>query len=264
MRLAAILVCVVSTAAGAWAGEPAATEKPAAAPLKVCLVSASAEYKSDESLAEFQKFLEAGYNAACTRAFGGDKGTSLPGLESIDSCDVMVLFTRRVTLPPDQLERVKKYFQAGRRVVGLRTASHAFQNYLELDKEVLGGNYTGHYGAGPVTQVSIVDKAKEHPILAGVVPFTSPASLYKNVGAAADIELLLNGTIIDPKDKKEVTHPLAWTRIHNGGRVFYTSLGAPADFANENFRRMLVNAVFWTAKRAVEAKPATPAAAPAK
>jgi type 1 glutamine amidotransferase len=245
--------------AAAMAGEPA----PAATPLKVCLVSASAEYKSDETLAEFQKFIEAGYNAACTRVFGGDKGTSLPGLEAIDSCDVMVLFTRRVTLPPDQLERVKKYFQAGRPVVGLRTASHAFQNYLELDKEVLGGNYSGHYGAGPVTQVSIVEKAREHPILAGVKPFTSAASLYKNVGVAADIELLLNGTITDPKEKKDVTHPLAWTRMHNGGRVFYTSLGAPVDFANENFRRMLVNAIFWTAKRSVEAK-ASPPAAPAR
>jgi type 1 glutamine amidotransferase len=241
-------------AAGARAGEPA----PAAsqAPLKVCLVSASAEYKSDESLGQFQKFLEAGFNAACSRVFGADKGERLPGLEAIDSCDVMVLFARRVKLPDDQLARVKKYFQAGRPVVGLRTASHAFQNYLEFDKEVLGGNYSNHYGVGPVTQVSIVEKAKEHPILAGVKPFTSTASLYKNIGAAADIDLLLTGTITDPKDKKEVTHPLAWTRMHNGGRVFYTSLGAPADFANENFRRMVVNAVFWTANRPVEAKPA--------
>jgi type 1 glutamine amidotransferase len=255
MKAAVVLACVLSIMTVASAGEPA-TPAPAAAPLKVCLVSASAEYKSDETLAEFQKFLEAGYNAACTRVFGGDKGTSLPGLDAIDSCDVMVLFARRVTLPPDQLARVKKYFQAGKPVVGLRTASHAFQNFLEFDKEVLGGNYTGHYGAGPVTKVSFAEKAGEHPILAGVVPFTSPASLYKNEGAAADIELLLSGTILDPKEKKEVAHPLAWTRMHNGGRVFYTSLGAPADFANENFRRMIVNAVFWTTKRPVETKPA--------
>jgi type 1 glutamine amidotransferase len=257
MRTAVVLACVLSIMTVASAGEPA----PAAsqAPLKVCLVSASAEYKSDESLAEFQKFLEAGYNAACTRVFGADKGDTLPGMEALDSCDVMVLFTRRVKLPEDQLDRVKKYFQAGRPVVGIRTASHAFQNWLEFDKEVLGGNYNNHYGAGPVTQVSLVEKAKEHPILAGVKPFTSPASLYKNTGAAADIELLLNGTITDPKEKKEVTHPLAWTRIHNGGRVFYTSLGSPADFTNENFRRMIVNAIFWTTKRAVEVKSAAPA-----
>ncbi|MCX5684366.1 MAG: ThuA domain-containing protein [Planctomycetota bacterium] len=257
MRIAICLMLALTLLCGTMAaGEPAAAPPP---PLKVCLVSASAEYKSDETLAEFQKFLEAGYNAACTRVFGGDKGTSLPGLEAIDSCDVMVLFTRRVTLPDDQLARVKKYFQAGKPLVGLRTASHAFQNWLEFDKEVLGGNYNNHYGAGPVTKVSIAEKAKEHPILAGVGPFTSTASLYKNEGAAADIELLLSGTITDPKEKKEVTHPLAWTRVHNSGRVFYTSLGAPEDFANENFRRMIVNALFWTAKRPVEAKAAAPA-----
>ena len=253
MRVAMALACVLSVLAAAAAGEPAAP--PAPAPLRVCLVSASAEYKSDESLAEFQKFLESGYSAACSRVFGADKGDTLPGLEAIDSCDVMLLFTRRVKLPEDQLARVKKYFQAGRPLVGVRTASHAFQNWLEFDKEVLGGNYQAHYAAGPVTQVSLVEKAKDHPILAGVKPFTSPASLYKNEGAAADIELLLTGTITDPNEKKQVTHPLAWTRVHNGGRVFYTSLGAPADFTDENFRRMLVNALFWTAKRPVQARP---------
>jgi type 1 glutamine amidotransferase len=34
-----------------------------------------------------------------------------------------------------------------------------------------------------------------------------------------------------------------------GGRTFYTSLGVPEDFKNEHFKRMLVNAIFWTAKR---------------
>jgi type 1 glutamine amidotransferase len=33
-----------------------------------------------------------------------------------------------------------------------------------------------------------------------------------------------------------------------GGRTFYTSLGVPEDFKNEHFKRMLVNAIFWTAK----------------
>jgi len=33
-----------------------------------------------------------------------------------------------------------------------------------------------------------------------------------------------------------------------GHRTFYTSLGVPEDFKNENFKRMLVNAIFWTAK----------------
>ena len=55
-------------------------------------------------------------------------------------------------------------------------------------------------------------------------------SLYKNTGLAADAEVLLTGSIPGH------TEPIAWTRVHNGGRVFYTSLGHPEDFKNANFR----------------------------
>jgi len=33
--------------------------------------------------------------------------------------------------------------------------------------------------------------------------------------------------------------------------VFYTSLGHPKDFENPAFRRLLVNAIFWTLNRSV-------------
>jgi len=219
-----------------------------AEPLKVCLVSGSAEYKSDESLTAFKAYVEANFSVACSLVLAKDGGDSLPGIEAIDTTDVALIFTRRLKPPADQLDRVKKYCQAGRPVVGLRTASHAFQPWLEFDKEVLGGNYKNHYGAGPEVKVSIAEKAKGHPILAGVQPFTTKASLYRNTGLAADVELLLTGT------SAEHSEPIAWTRVHNGGRVFYTSLGAPEDFANDDFKRMLVNSLFWVAKRTPEAR----------
>jgi hypothetical protein len=45
--------------------------------------------------------------------------------------------------------------------------------------------------------------------------------------------------------------------------VFYTSTGLPTDFENDNFRELLVNALFWVAKRPVPpakrlARPLTP------
>ena len=52
---------------------------------------------------------------------------------------------RRMTLPADQLGQVKRYIESGKPVIGLRTASHAIQNWLEMDKLVLGGNYQGHH-----------------------------------------------------------------------------------------------------------------------
>jgi len=132
--------------------------------------------------------------------------------------------------------------------VGVRTAGHAFRNWLAFDKKVLGGNYKGHYGGGAATEVRFADAAKDHPVLAGVEPFASHYSLYKNTGFAGDVTLLATATA------KGKTEPVAWTRRHKGGRVFYTSLGGPEDFRNPDFRRMLTNAVFWAAGRDVPQK----------
>ena len=210
--------------------------------LKVCLVSGSLEYRSDESLASFQAYVEKNFPVKCSRAFR-KADQDLPGLENLQTAEVAVLFTRRLTISGPQLERVKKYCRAGKPIVAIRTASHGFQNWLGFDHEILGGNYQNHYGAGPKTRVQIVATSKEHPILQNVHLFESPGSLYRNSGASADIEVLLNGTTGDHCE------PVAWTRINHGGRVFYTSLGHPEDFKNENFRRLLVNALFWTARR---------------
>src|SRR5262245_28087480 len=37
----------------------------------------------------------------------------------------------------------------------------------------------------------------------------------------------------------------AWTNTYKGGRIFYTTLGHPGDFDTPQFRKLLVNAVFW-------------------
>jgi putative membrane-bound dehydrogenase-like protein len=212
--------------------------------LKVCLVSGSLEYKSDDSLVAFQAYLEKHYPVRCTRAFRR-ADDDLPGLENLQTCDVLLLFTRRLTISGEQLERVKKYCRSGKPIVAVRTASHAFQNWLALDHEVLGGNYQGHYGAGLPCQVRVAEGAGGHPVLRGFRPYRSVASLYKNSGLAKDVRILLTGTIPGH------TEPVAWTRVHKGGRVFYTSLGHPRDFEEPAFRRLLASALFWTAGRDV-------------
>ena len=81
-------------------------------------------------------------------------------------------------------------------------------------------------------------------MLAGVESFASPGNkLYKNPSPSPDVLVLQRGTAPGADE------PVTWVREREGGRVFYTSLGIPADFKNDAFRRMLVNAVFWTARR---------------
>jgi type 1 glutamine amidotransferase len=211
-------------------------------PIRLCLVSGSLEYDSDQSLAAFQEYLEKSRAVKCSRAFMRNE-KDLPGLENLDESDCMLVFTRRLTLPAEQLDRVKRYCDRGGAIVGVRTASHAFQNWLAFDKEVLGGDYKNHYGKTDKVKVEIAPAAKGDPVLAGVRPFASSGSLYKNPKIAADAKLLLTGTI------PEHTEPIAWTRTHRGGRVFYTSLGDQGDFRNETFLRLLTNAIFWTTRR---------------
>jgi type 1 glutamine amidotransferase len=211
-------------------------------PLKVVMLSWSLEYKSDESLKILKEYLEKHYAVRCT-VLSQSQPDDLPGLEALDDCDVLIPFTRRSKITGEQLERIRKYCLSGRPVVGVRTASHAFQNWLALDKEVFGGNYRNHYGEGPATRIEVEPGAKGHPILAGVTLKESVGSLYRNTGLAKDVQILMTGTIPDH------TEPVAWARAYKGGRIFYTSLGHPKDFQDENFLRMMTNAIFWTAKR---------------
>jgi len=214
-------------------------------PLKVCLVSGP-HYKANDSLAEFQKHLEENYRIKCSRVITEDYplGKDLPGIEALDSADVLVVYTRRITVPADQLDRVKKYCAAGKPVLGIRTASHAFQNWSAFSKEVLGAKFGPHYNNAPM-QVTLEEKAKDHPILAGVKPFSTDLGLYQYTDHAPGVEFLLTGTT-----KAQPPEPVAWAREVNGGRVFYTSLGGTKDFQDPNFRQLLVNALYWLTKRA--------------
>ena len=216
------------------------------APLRVVFISGSAEYESDKTMPILKKYLQSKYPSVITMVSA--KKDDLPGLESLERCDVAVLFTRRLKLEGDQLERIKKYCTSGKPLVGIRTASHGVQTWLDLDKEVFGGNYKNHYKVGPVTEVKFVDNAKDHPTLQGVMPFKSQGSLYRNTGLSKDVTVLLNGMT------SEATEPIAWTRMYKGARVFYTSLGAQTDFEDENFLKMMSNAIVWAAGRAPRAK----------
>ena len=217
--------------------------------LNVCLISGSNEYHSDLSLSAFKHFLESQYKVQCIliqargplNQFG--EFSDLPGLDSLDHADVILLFTRRLTVPDDQLDQIKRYVDSGKPVVAVRTASHGLQGWPEFDKTVLGGNYQGHFGLEFKQTASPVEILKDHPVLEGISKIVSGSSLYKTAPLASDANLLMVSTTL------QSSQPSAWTRVYKGGRIFYTSLGSPEDFDNPLFRRLLTNALFWAAGR---------------
>ncbi len=222
-----------------------ATAAAAREPLKVVMFSGSKEYGSDESLKAFKALLEEKHDCKVVVHAVPEKGTQLTGVEDLDAADVAVFFTRRVSLADDQLAKVKRFVASGKGVVGVRTASHGFQTWLEFDGEVLGGQYKGHYQKDePAEVVAVDEKAKAHPVLAGVDAFETRHKLYKNPKLADDVTVLLRA--------KAAAHaePVAWARDAEAGargRVFYTSMGGQNDFTTAPFLRMLANAVVWSA-----------------
>lgn len=220
----------------------------AAAPPLVVLVSGEDEYQSAETLPTFAKFLET--NHACKTIYlrRESKPDTIAGLEALERADLLILYARRMTLPEEQLKKFQNYFASGKPVIGLRTASHAFQSWLVFDKEVLGGNYQNHYGKDLLPGVTVHPAAMRHPILRGVPQtFASAGSLYRNTPLQTNTTLLLTGTIRDKEVER--VEPVAWTHDHRGTRVFYTSLGHPKDFEDEAFRHLLINAIQWALNR---------------
>ena len=217
-----------------------AAEKP-----KIVFVAGEYEYLSRETLPKFAEELGKTKDAAIVVLSRPEdpKQQTIPALDRLKDANLLVLFVRRMTLPEHEVKFFRDYVDAGKPLVALRTSSHAFENWKEFDKDVLGGNYQGHHGAKLKTTVSFVAEAKDHPLLRGVSSFVSEGSLYKNAPLQPGTKPLLMGEV-----EGKPPEPIAWTYEHKGSRVFYTSLGHPSDFKEESFRRLVTNAISWALK----------------
>jgi type 1 glutamine amidotransferase len=214
-----------------------------AAALKIHIISGAKEYQSEASMKAFSVWMEKHYEVKFTASWGHDGIEKLPNLEALDQADVMFVFARRMKLVEPQMKLIRAHWEKGKPIVGVRTASHAFQKADNeiFDRQVMGGNYQGHFSD---ERVKVTHLLKDHPVLRGVKVFPS-GKLYKAGPLAKSATVLQQGDI--GADKQNVS----WVNTWKGGRTFYTSLGVPEDFKNVDFRQMLVNAIYWTSKRQV-------------
>jgi len=216
------------------------------------MVMAEDEYQTERTLPKFA-LEQLGRDFRVSYVFGSDTDKNdIPGLEVLNEADVAVISVRRRTPRAEQLARVRKYVQAGKPVVGIRTACHAFfirnqappagcAEWPEFDPQVFGGNYTGHHGNKLLATIRIAEGAAENALLSGIAKerFTTSGSLYKVSPLLAGTTVLMKGRI-----EGQPEEPVAWTFPRaDGGRSFYTSLGHIADFENPSFVRLLRNAI---------------------
>lgn len=241
----------------------------------VAFIIAENEYHANQTLPAFAHELLLTKGVNCEFALGkpdytGEGIHNIENLQILKAADLTVIFVRRRALPSGQMSLIKEYVQSGKPVLGIRTASHAFNanqvvpnsgggvasatgnvsgfldQWPEFDKEVLGGNYMGHYGTMKQGIVfSVVPGMENHPIFKGVSPedFVGPVAplhtLYENRPLrSANIQVLLLGTI-----PEKPVEPVFWINNREKGKAIYTSLGHWDDWKIEKFRQIMVNTV---------------------
>jgi type 1 glutamine amidotransferase len=254
----------------------------------IVLISGDEEYRSEETLPQLAKILAKHHGFKCTVLFAIDPkdGTinpnisNIPGLEALKTADLMVIFTRFRDLPDEQMKHVVDYVDSGKPIIGLRTATHAFNikggktyaryswNNKDWDggfgRQILGETWINHWGGhGKQSTGGIIAKgAEDHPILKGIKDrdVWGPTDVYEvKLPLPGDSKPLVLGAVLEgmkPDDKpidgkkNDPMMPIAWTKTYKTesgktGRVFTTTMGASQDLANEGVRRLLVNACYW-------------------
>jgi type 1 glutamine amidotransferase len=182
-------------------------------------------------------------------------------VEALKEADLLVLFSRRRFPPKQQMEAIRAHLEAGKPLLGMRTANHAFipkskeevdpglMPWPEFTDEVLGAPNKGYETKGlPYTVAA--PTGLTGPLLDGVNPanIRGHQSLYKVLPLADDVVPVLIGTA---RTDTSPPMPVAWTRSYGvrNARIFYTSLGAPEDMECPDLRRLLMNAVKWTLEK---------------
>jgi type 1 glutamine amidotransferase len=256
---------------------------------QIVLISGDEEYRSEEGLPQLAKILAKHHGFKCTVLFAIDPqdGTinpnvndNIPGLQALRSADLMIIATRFRNLPDDQMKEIVDYVESGRPIIGMRTATHAFNipqgkkyshysfNSKEWDggfgRQVLGETWVSHHGdhGKQSTRGVVADGQSGNPILKGITDgdVWGPTDVYGvHVPLPDDSKPLIMGQVLvgmkstdAPLDgkKNDPMMPVAWTKSYAGkggktARVFATTMGASQDLESEGLRRLLVNAVYW-------------------
>ena len=279
MRRALAGIVLAALAATVWVGAQGPSRVP-----HVVFVTGDDEYRSEITMPMIAAILERSHGLRTSIAYAKPTPQAkehIEGLVALDTADLMVIFTRFRKLPDRELSRIQAYVDSGKPIVGFRTSTHAFlypegNPHFALNDgfalEIFGTKWITHHGHTSTTTVTVQSGNAGHPILRGVTtPFPAKSWLYHVEPLSGPATVLLDGTAVKSEkkelDKYPLTQPVAWTREHKGGRVFFTTLGHPGDFEQAPMRRLVVNGILWALGREVpaggaEATPVQPYVAP--
>lgn len=251
----------------------------------IVLVAGDEEYRSEESMPMLAKVLSVRHGFDCTVLFAmsadgqyidPNNQSGIVGWETLGAADLMIIGTRFRKPSESQAEHITKFINDGKPVIGIRTATHAFNgkgsfggdvSYGAFGRKILGEQWVNHHGGHKRqgARAVSVDSAKDHPILNSVNDIFAPSDVYGVKHLTAADTILLRAAVtetLDPKSpniagpKNDPMQALAWLHPYQSpqgtkGQSFCTTAGASVDLVNDDLRRLLVNAVYFLTGKTV-------------
>jgi hypothetical protein len=163
-----------------------------------------------------------------------------------------------------RIPEIQKLMDAGAGFVNLHYAVEYPKKHADPILSWLGGYYETGYSINP-HWMGRFDSFPDHPITRGVKPFAIQDEWYYNIRFVPEMKGVTPILKATPPDETRGTaaarqHPgreeiLAWAFDRaNGGRSFgFTGAHFHKNWGDENFRRLVVNAILWSAKLDVPA-----------
>ena len=255
----------------------------------IVLVAGDEEYRTEESMPMLAKILSQKHGFRCTVVFSmgpndadyidPNHSQGLRGLAALDQADLMIIGTRFRNPVEAEAVHVTQFLNAGKPVIGLRTATHSFKGkgnfgglaFDDFGLKILGETWVSHHGNHKKQGGrGIVETANaSDPILRDVGEIFTPSDIYGVIHLSDSDKILLRGAVtesLDPAspaiagDKNSPMQPLAWVHMYqrpNGGgtgKSFCTTAGASVDLVDEDLRRLIVNAAYHLTELDVPAK----------
>jgi len=245
----------------------------------VVLVAGDEEYRSEETMPMLGKILSQKHGFDCTVVFSmsadgsyidPNHSAGLRGMQALDTADLMIIGTRFRTPSAEEASHVTRFLNAGKPVIGIRTATHAFNGpgdfggnipFGQFGRLILGEQWVSHHGKHKQQGArGVIEPAQaQHPILNSVRDIFAPSDVYGVIHLTDDDQILMRGAVTEsldpssPNIKGELNDPMqpfAWLHTYqapNGkeGKSFCTTAGAAVDFVNHDLRRMVVNAAYF-------------------
>jgi len=161
--------------------------------------------------------------------------------------DVLVLHDMPRTLSDAGQQHLREFAESGK---GLVVVHHAIVSYPEWDwyRDLIGARYFEQPRDGRPASTYRHDErmriavTRAHPVTDGLAPFTVLDETYKGMWLAP------TNTVLLTTDNPTGDAPVAWISAYARSRVVTIQLGhGPESHRDPSFRRLMLNAITWTA-----------------